>query len=272
MGALTNSPQPSFPTAEMKAALDGLKKASEEWKARGYVWGAYGEAFALLKAMEDRLAKNRFRRIRFLYDPATLWFRGLQQMIASYGRVYMVALPLGVAGLWITGQVPPEFRHALEITTVTLNAYLTLTLVFAAPSAYCSAGTNQKHVEFVHRWLREWKIDSPVKADFLGKNIKIFEQRAARRLTIFRWMLGAGWALYVSPLIGDAIKRWNGTAFSLPDLVVLFPPIGVLVAAYFVIEAYARGVDLLFRALELGVNEQIVDLDRIARSNLPDAK
>lgn len=69
-------------------------------------------------------------------------------------------------------------------------------------------------------------------------------------------------ALYVSPLISEAIKKWGATSFSLPELVALFPPIGFLLLAFVAIEAYSRGVDVVFRGIELGANERLADLDR----------
>jgi hypothetical protein len=253
---------PYFPPPQVQKAMQDLAVEMEANKTRGWIWGAYGEALALVKMMEDRLAKGRFRRARILYDPLILSVRGLEQMVISYGHVYIGAAALGLLGLWFSSSVPIGFQQFAQFATLCLNAYLTLTVVFAAPSTYCAAGTNEKHVSDIKNKLAEWKIDSAKRVELLVKNVKIFEERTRRRLTIFRWLLGSGWALYVSPLISEAIKKWGATSFSLQELVALFPPIGFLLLAFVAIEAYSRGVDVVFRGIELGANERLADLDR----------
>lgn len=254
-----------IPTAEMKRAIDDIVKAMEAQKARGWIGGAYGESFELLKVMEDRLSKGRFRRVRLFYDPVIIGLRGLEQMAISYGRVHAATFALGLAGLWLSGFFPAEYQRYAQLATLVLNACAALTLMFAAPSTYCSAGTNAKHVSDIKNKLENWSVDSPTRVDLVVKNVKIFEERTRRRLTIFRWLLGSSWALYVSPLISDAIKKWGATTFSLPELVALFPPMGFLLLGFLAIEAYGRGVDVIFRSIELGANERLADLDRAAR-------
>ena len=45
------------------------------------------------------------------------------------------------------------------------------------------------------------------------------------------------------------------------QLVVLSVPIAWLAIFYLLTEGYARGVDIAFRCLELGINERIVDIE-----------
>ncbi len=212
--------------------------------------------------MEDRLSSRRsipFKR--FVVVPTYLWFRGIEQIAISYGRGYMVAFALGIAGLFFSSFLPPDLRPRVEVLTLGLNLFTIFTLIFAAPSTYCYAGTNEKHVGTVTDKLYEWKVETTARVDLVLKNIKIFEERTKRRLAIFRWVLGAAWAVYFSPLIAEAVKTLHASSFSLTQIAGLFPPFAFLLAFFVVIEAYARGVDILFRSIELGCNEQLARID-----------
>ena len=243
-------------------AAEAIGREMEERKARGWPFGAYGDALNLLKAMEDRLTTRKAVPLkRFILVPLYLWFRGLEQITISYGRLYAFSFGLGIAGLFFSGLLPPNIQPRAEQATLLLNLFAAFTLVFAAPSTYCSAGTNEKHVSTITGKLFEWKIKSAARVDLILKDIKVFEERVKRRLVIFRWFLGVGWAMYFSPMLADAIKIWNATGASFPKLASLFQPFAFLVGFYVLVEAYARGVDILFRCIELGCNEHLASID-----------
>lgn len=254
-----------FKTSAIAEAAAAVGKEMEARKARGWSYGAYGDALDLLTATEDRLSSRKAIPLkRFVIVPVYLWCRGFEQMAISYGRVYVFAFGLGIAGLMFSGFLPLEARPRAELVTVLLNLFAAFTLIFAAPSTYCSAGINAKHVSTVTGKLSEWKIETAGRVDLVLKNIRVFEERVKRRLVIFRWLLGVGWAVYFSPMLSEGIKLWNATGMSLAQLAGLFPPFGVLVFFFVLVEAYARGVDILFRCIELGCNEQLASIDQQA--------
>ena len=262
-----SQPPPPFPNGDIARAARAVQAVIDETTRRGWSFSAYNEAVELLKAVEERLStRKRIPLKRFLLIPLYLWMRGLEQMAISYGRGYALAFFIGIGGLLLSRFAPADIRPTIEILTLGLNAFVALTLVFAAPSTYCSAGTNMKHVDTVTNKLHEWKVESPIRVDLILKNLRVFEERVRRRLVVFRWLLGAGWALYFSPLLTESVKAWSAGRMPPSDFVSLFPPLGVLFGIFVIIEAYARGVDILFRCLELGCNERLADLDLKSRS------
>lgn len=243
----------------------------EKARQRGWPYGAYGDSLQLLEATEDRLAKERklpksFKR--FFLVPFYLWVRGIEQMFISYGRLYAVLFAVATIGLIFSHLAPEEFQPFIQQATVYLNVVVWLTLVFAAPSTYCSAGTNSKHVETVTRRLAEWDINTSEHVDRILGNIHIFEERVKRRLVIFRWLLGAGWTLLNSAVLTEVVKTWHARGgVSLMELAVIFPAVGWLLVIFLGVEAYARGTDILFRCLELGCNERIAQIQRQAATS-----
>lgn len=246
----------------MDEAVAALGRHLKEREARGWSYGAYGDALDLLKAMEDRLSTRKTIPLkRFFLVPLYLWLRGFEQVAVNYGRVYVFSFALGIAGLMFSGLLPADIRPRAEIATLLLNLFAAFTLVFAAPSTYCSGGTNEKHVSTVTGKLQEWKIETSARVDLILKNIKVFEERVKRRLVIFRWLLGVGWAMYFSPMLSEGMKLWSTVGTSLSQFASLFPPFAFLVGFFVLVEAYARGVDILFRCIELGCNEHLATLD-----------
>jgi hypothetical protein len=251
-----------------KQALAGFARLTEATSTREGLYGAYADALELVRALEDRLSTRRNVPLkRFFVVPTYLWLRGLEQIAIGYGRTYMVAFALGLAGLFFSGFLPQDLRSNAEVATFALNMFAAFSLVFAAPSTYCSAGTNEKHVETVSTKFYEWNISSSVRIELILKNIRIFEERVKRRLAIFRWFLGVGWAVFFSPLLTEVGKSWAvaGAAVPITQLTALFVPLAWLISFYVLVEAYARGVDVLFRCLELGCHERIARLDHEKR-------
>jgi hypothetical protein len=258
-GALSNQKKPD----PIQQAISAFSLQMEKRKARGYPYGAYGDALDLVRAMEDRLSTRKAIPLkRFILIPLYLWLRGFEQIAINYGRFYLFAFGLGIAGLAFTGMLPIEMRPQAELLTLALNVFTAFTLVFAAPSTYCSSGTNEKHVHTIKLKFNEWEIDSISRTDLILKNVRVFEERVKRRLLVYRWLLGAGWALYFSPILAEAAKAWGVSGGSLTQLASLFPPFAFLVALFVMVEAYARGVDILFRSIELGCNEHLSSLDK----------
>lgn len=253
-------------------SISALGVSMEKARKRGWPYGAYGDALQLLEAMEDRLAiKLRIPRSfkRFLVMPLSLWMRGVEQMVISYGRFYGIAFVVGVAGLFLANILPDWLRLRAQAATFYVNLFIWLSLVFAAPSTYCSAGINAKHVDTAGRRLTEWEVDTQARVQLILENIHIFEKGVNRRLTVFRWLLGAAWAIVSSALITDAVKSWSsrGGYPSITDLATLYPVLGLLVGIFLIVEAYARGVDILFRTIELGCNERLASLERSSKGS-----
>jgi hypothetical protein len=221
-------------------------------------YGIYGQSVELLRSIEDRLSTRKNIPLkRFIVVPAYLLLRGLEQMAISYGRGYAFAFVLSLLGLLLSNTVSGEWRPIAHALTAILNVFLVFSLIFAAPSTYSTAGTNAKHVQDILDRMRDWHVDNVSKVDVILRNVRIFEERVKRRLAIFRWLLGAGWALYYAPLLTETMKDWTTSRPSFGEMVTLFPPLGILAASFVAIEAYARGTDILFRCIELGCNERL---------------
>jgi hypothetical protein len=137
-----------------------------------------------------------------------------------------------------------------------------LAIAFAAPSTFCSAGVNLKHVATIGDALSVSKrIKTPPQVDLVLKNMKVFEDRAKRRIILFQWVIGAFWAAF-SPVVSTIVAAWTSTPSKPAELQSLLPYLALLATCYFAVDAYARGVDIVFRSIELGSNEFAAQLHK----------
>lgn len=229
--------------------------------------GIYEESLSLLRRMEDRLAKADAHPWipgtinRFVMVPLFLFMRGAEQMFASFGRAYGYVSFIVLVGFFVSGSLPEGIRHTVQIITTVLSVAVVLMYMFAAPSTYCSAGVNPKHVRTVRDQLNQLRIENAARLELIIRNLKVFEERIKRRLGMYGWVLSAGWAIYYAPLIARTIGI--GTVTPQSDGSIILPALGLLILTFFTVQAYSRGVDILFRSLELGCNEQLANFQKL---------
>lgn len=229
----------------------------------------YEESIELIELVESRLAKKTRRLPGFLHKgvkvPLWLALRGLESILAESTRTFVVLVGLVFLSAWVTGFLPPEYRRISEnlwLLAISITAFL---LIFPAPSTYCSVGINGKHVVTVAEKFSAWEERSARQVELIAKNVKLFEERAQRRLTIFRWVLAAAWAS-VSPFTGELIKAVTAVPPRSIDIAPLLPSLEILAFCFLCVETYARGVDIVFRSIELGCNETVSSIHKNERN------
>jgi hypothetical protein len=228
--------------------------------------GLYEESLALLRHMENRFAKvNEARRTlrtayRVIKVPIFLLLRGFEQVVSGLGTLYLVVSVLAIAGMFVSDSLPRETSLFVQNAAILGSLFAVLLYLFAAPSTYCAAGVNGKHVAAVRAKLSQTKFNDAGGIEMILRNLKIFDARTNRRLAAYRWTLGAVWAIYFAPAIGRLIGAPSGNVLANRESIA---SAWVAFLALFVIsDCYARGVDILFRSLELGCNEQLGALKR----------
>jgi hypothetical protein len=259
----------------MSDPLRELTSAIQRIFAEPLSLGLYEESFALLRHMEDRLAKAQSRKWvprsanRFAIVPLFLLLRGLGQMIESLGRPYFAIASIAVLGLALAPNLPGEMAVAGERIATALGVLVLAFYLFAAPSTYCTSGLNAKHVGAVKDRLVQSKAESEARLELITRNLKLFEERIKRRLATYRWILGAAWAIYFAPALAQLSgigAEVTGTNRAMPEASIV-----ALVLVFLVFDAYGRGVDILFRALEFGCNEHLAILKRAHEGNVGQA-
>ena len=244
----------SDPLRELSAAIDRMFPLAMSL-------GLYEESLALLRHMENRLAKADARPWippsvdRFFTVPLFLLLRGFGQIASSFGRGYSLVSVFALAGLFVAGTFRGQVGIAIQNASIIASVVVVLLYIFAAPSTYCTSGVNGKHVGAVRDKLALSKVESDSRLELIMRNLKLFEERAKRRIATYRWILGAAWAIYFAP----AIARMTGIDSTVAEInrESILAAFGWLLLCFVVFDAYARDVDILFRSLELGCNEQL---------------
>ncbi|MGE5266356.1 MAG: hypothetical protein ACM3L9_03230 [Deltaproteobacteria bacterium] len=246
----------SDPLRELSAAIRRISLTS--------TLGLYDESLALLRHMENRLAKTDARPWiplsvhRIVTVPVFLFLRGLGQVVSGLGPIYFVLSILAVLGLFVSGAFPGPFSVAVQSASVAVSLAAVLLYMFSAPSTFCSSGVNRKHVGVVKDKLAQSGAESEARVEMILRNLRVFEERAKRRVGTYRWILGAAWAIYFAPAIARAIGVEPGSALVNRESALF--AFGWLMLSFLAFDSYARGVDILFRSLELGCNEQLATL------------
>lgn len=229
----------------------------------------YQEALDLIELVESRLAKKSRWLPEFLHKgikvPLWLTLRGIESILAESTRVVSILVGLVYVSAVVTSFLPTTYRQISESLWLLAISVTSFLLIFPAPSTYCSVGINGKHVVTVADKFLAWEERSAKQVELIAKNVKLFEERAQRRLTIFRWILAAAWAS-VSPFTGELIKAVTASPPKSIDWVPLIPSLEILALCFLCVETYARGVDIVFRSIEFGCNETIASIDTNERS------
>lgn len=268
----------NFPPATGQPVASANTNADDLWKSMENAYkirisnrpnSVYEESIQLIALIETRLAKKGRWWPEVLHKPikVPLWlfFRGIENIAAESTRFVLTLVGMIYFGAIAIGYLPAGYRHISEMVWLIAICVTTFLLIFPAPSNYCTVGINGKHVGTVSWQFSQWEESSSKRIELIAKNVKLFEERARRRLTIFRWVLAAGWAS-VSPFAGELIKAVTSTPPRAIDIGPLLPSLQYLAVCFFLVESYARGVDIVFRSVELGCNETIGSLDRQERS------
>lgn len=219
--------------------------------------GLFAESLELVRFTENRLAKadrrssvlKPFNRVAIV--PAYLLFRGLAEMVGQFGWVFRFLLIVLGVGSVLASFSPVALQTVADRFLPWLMLAVVLLYVFAAPSTYCSPGVNAKHVTAVRDAVAT--LDAK-RIELVIRNVKLFEDRVKRRLVVFRWVLGVGWGVYYLPTLSKLLQP----SFALQSAPVT--ALGAVLTTYVLVEAYSRGVDIVFRSLDLGCNERLAEL------------
>jgi hypothetical protein len=255
----------------VKVALDAKRKADVVWSYRS----TYDDSLRLLSLVELRLAKLTDKSPSALYRaikvPGWLMIRGLVSILSD-STYMLILLAMQVALFWLGVTYLPTSTHAAIFILFSFTLFATvLTTFFPPPSKYCSSGINDKHVATVADQFAQWDERSAKRVELIGKNTKLFEERTRQRLTIFTWVLTATWAV-LSPFGGELVKAATATPPRLVDIGQFGWWLAGLAAAFVTVNAYARGMDIVYRSIELGCNDRIAQIDRFEREGVYEKK
>ncbi len=222
--------------------------------------GLFAESLELVRFTENRLAKaDRRSSISKPFDrtvivPSYLLFRGFAEMVGQLGWIFRLLLIMLAISLVLASFSPVAVQTTANRFLPWLMLAVVLLYVFAAPSTYCSPGVNAKHVTAVRDAVAT--LDAK-RIELVIRNINLFEDRVKRRLVAFRWVVGVGWGVYFLPTLSKVLE---------PSFALQSAPVTAMVAVlttYVLVEAYSRGVNIVFRSLNLGCNERLAELAKL---------
>jgi hypothetical protein len=99
------------------------------------------------------------------------------------------------------------------------------------------------------------------KLEALKKVMTRYEERARARLTSLKWLIGITWA-GANYLFSKSLDSPRNSAQAVLELVIVASALIIgAVVAYFLVSAYEAAINRLFRGIEFGLNEAILELE-----------
>ncbi|MDB2387344.1 hypothetical protein N9W21_08405 [Shewanella sp.] len=151
------------------------------------------EAHLLNLPVEKKLWSNI---TRYLVFPIKYLLWGLGDFFKPASTWALMAFSFLLIGSIIMNklEVAPEFH--LILMNVCVYAPMVLVLC-AVPSTYVNYGVKDVHIENITKFIEESGLDSPDKIELLEENLEKLNERIVSRVSFYKWVLGAAWAIYV---------------------------------------------------------------------------
>ncbi len=244
----------------MTSSFDTLHSGIEKALSDMQPLDIYEQSLTLLRKTEDRLAKTSVRSwvpesiSRSVVIPLFLFGRGFEQLLSGFWTAFGFAWLTTFLGDISTQYLPIYLASYAIYISLFLAIVIVLLYMFAAPSTYCISGVNGKHIQAVTSCLGTLKITNEKMLETITRNISVFEDRIKRRLAGYRWAVGIFWSIYFAPTIGK-LTGATGQPIGIVTTTDLLIPIGLIMLFFFIVDCYSRGVDIVFRAIELGCTQ-----------------
>ncbi len=200
-------------------------------------------------------------------------WKGIRQSDAGKAVVKFTMVALLVIALVATARGLFDASTNAALREIYMLAIMLLPIAltaFALPSTYMRADGGPDLVEHLQTWLRKRDQGRDAYLTGLKENLLLSEGRAKTRLGVMRFVLGllwAGWAWFFSQidLTRPPIAYPVTSSSAMFDLAALFLS---LAAIFFVVEGYARAVEIIFASVSVAIIERTFE---IATPQLPDA-
>lgn len=191
--------------------------------------------------------------------PIKFLFKGSEEFFKPFTKWAFMSFAFLIAGTIIVrnGEFPAEI--ASLILSACLYAPMAL-VMFSVPSTYAYYGVRPENVDAVVEYLETFNIQKPETIDCLQSNLENIHARIINRVSAYKWLIGASWALFtliINQQMNVALKinpdSWQAAIQENITAIAAF--IGISVLAIWIITSYKRASELLIKTLEFGFVE-----------------
>lgn len=196
---------------------------------------------------------------RHVVFPVKFLMRGSEEFLKPFIKWVLMTLVFITIGSFIlnNSQAPTEIASVI----LSFCLYVPMALVmFAVPSTYVWYGVKPKNIDAVVEYLDSFNIQSPDTIDCILSNIENSYARISSRISSYKWIVGALWALFTLILnqqMSIALKispeTWQSSLKENFIALIAFAVISLL--ALWIITSYKRASEILIKTLEFSLIE-----------------
>ena len=167
-----------------------------------------------------------------------------------------MSLAFLIAGTLIVSNSELPAEVASLILSICLYVPMAL-VMFSVPSTYAYYGVKPKNVDAIVEYLERLGIQEIETVDCLQSNLENINNRVNFRISAYKWLVGASWALFTLILnqqMNVALKMTPGSLQGAiqENFIALAAFIGISTLAIWIIASYKRASELLIKTLEFG--------------------
>lgn len=193
---------------------------------------------------------------RHLFFPVKYMKLGFREFFRPFN--FWAIFIFVLIGLLLIANSEFSFEPGVFSVLVSLIVYFSLVLmIFAVPSTYAYHGVTNDYTKIAMKIIEGEGVDSPEKIELFEENIAKIYERIGSRVSFYKWLIGALWAIYIISLnleLRILLKISDSNMLS-----AIFESMKhfwwVLMCATFVlllVVCYKRASDLLIKSIEFG--------------------
>ena len=214
------------------------------------------EAYILNHSSQTKAGYWFSRQIIF---PIKFLFKGSEEFLKPFTKWGLMSFAFLIAATYIVDN--GEFSTEIKSFIFSVCLYAPMVLVmFSVPSTYAYYGVEPKDVDAVVEYLEKFNIQDLETIDCLQSNLENIHTRIINRVSAYKWIIGASWALFsliLNQQLNVTLKinpdSWK-TTFQ-ENIIHLAVLISISILAIWITTSYKRASELLIKTLEFGLVE-----------------
>ncbi|ROS05735.1 hypothetical protein EDC56_1286 [Sinobacterium caligoides] len=202
---------------------------------------------------------------RFVLFPFSYLRIGVEEFFKPLG-VYSFVLIIIFSFFTLMASSSFNDHREYSVYILSLSVFLPMIpAIFSVPSTYAYYGVTDKHVKITTDHIEKERLDTIEKIELLEENIDKIYSRVTARVSFYKWLVGAIWAVYIFGL-NIQIKilpkddlTFIGSFLSQGFLIFSIVFFSTLSAIILVV-GYKRASDLIIKSIEFGCVQKKHDL------------
>lgn len=197
---------------------------------------------------------------RYLIFPFKYLFLGLKDFFKPASLWSLFAFVLMIIGAIVVEKLSIPVENRAMIVNIA-GIFPLVLVIFSVPSTYAYNGVEENYVNETSKLIKDEELDTPEKIKLLEKNLEKISSRIYSRVSFYKWLVGAAWAMYllffnlemrylITQKLGDSNNKLLSENIS-SFVITLFATLTALVLIF----SYKRASEILMKSIEYGCTQ-----------------